>query len=35
MFISKFINSSNLYTPERPKGEMEINFFAQNRLPHK
>lgn len=35
MCVNKFINSSHLYAPERPKGGMEINFFAQNRLPHK
>jgi len=35
MCISKLINSSHLYAPERPRGGMEINFSAQNRLSHK
>lgn len=33
--ISKFINSSNLYAPEKTKGGLEINFSAQNKFPHK
>lgn len=32
--INKFINSSNLYA-EKTKSGLEINFFAQNKLPHK
>lgn len=33
--ISKFMNSGNLYAPEKTKGALEINFSAQKQLPYK